>query len=322
MAHGRAPDTPVALVRWGTHPEQQVLTGTLADIAEQAKRVGFKPPAITVVGEVVSLRERLRWFDNRPLFGKGILVTRAADQAGEFSGMLAALGAMPVECPTISIVPPLSWDELDGAMDRLGQCSWVIFTSVNAVHSFFRRLLERGQDSRALGSCRVCAVGPKTAASLGEYGIRPDLVPADYKAEGVVAEFGKLEMEGRTVLFPRADKARDVIPTRLAQMGAQVLAPVAYRNVIPGTLPSRARQAMEERRIHCVTFTSSSTVENLATMVGGENRLLSLLEGVAVAAIGPVTAATCRELGLEVHIEATEYTLATLTDDIVRYFST
>jgi uroporphyrinogen III methyltransferase/synthase len=210
---------------------------------------------------------------------------------------------------------------MDGAIDLLGQCSWVIFTSVNAVHSFFRRLGERGQDSRALGSCRVCAVGPKTAASLQEYGIRPDLVPTDYKAEGVVVEFEKLEMAGRTVLFPHADKARDVIPKALAQMGAQVLDPVAYRNVIPGELPQRARQALEERRIHCVTFTSSSTVENLATMVGGENRLLSLLEGVTVAAIGPVTAATCRELGLEVHIEATEYTLAALTDDIVRYFS-
>lgn len=321
IAHGRPPETPVVLVRWGTHPEQEVLEGTLADIADRARQIGFKAPAITVVGEVVRLRERLRWFDNRPLFGRGMLVTRAADQAGEFGDMLQTLGARVYECPTIAIVPPESWEELDAAIADLSSCGWVVFTSINAVKYFFTRLADLGKDSRALGNCRVVAVGPKTAASLLPFGIRPDLVPADYKAEGVVAEFARFQLAGVRVLFPRADRARDVIPAALTRMGANVVAPVAYRNVVPDELPADAIRALEERRIDCITFTSSSTVDNLAKVLG-VNRLLGLLEGVAVAAIGPVTAATCRELGLNVVIEPREYTLAAMTGEIVQYYQT
>ncbi len=320
MAHGRPPETPVALVRWGTRPEQEVLTGTLADIADAARTAGFRPPAVTIVGEVVRLRERLRWFDNRPLCGTGLLVTRAADQAGEFADMLAATGARVFECPTISIVPPESYAELDAGIDGLPSVAWVVLTSYNAVQSFFGRLHDRGLDSRALGHAKVCAVGPRTAAALAPFGIRPDLVPADYKAEGVVAAFRELNVAGQTVLFPRADRARELIPTELAAMGATVVAPVAYRNVLPDALPAGALAALEEGRIHCATFTSSSTVKNLAAMLG-ENRFLKLMEGVTIASIGPVTSATCRELGLEVHIEPAKYTLADLTDAIVGHFS-
>jgi uroporphyrinogen III methyltransferase/synthase len=311
----------VALIRWGTRPEQEVLTGTLADIADQAKRANFKAPAITVVGEVVRLRETLRWFDNRPLFGKGILVTRAADQAGEFSRLLATHGAQVFECPTIRLVPPPSLVELDAGIAELASFDWLILTSGNAVRHFFGRLAELGRDARALANCRVCAVGPKTAAAIREFGINPDLVPTDYKAEGVVAEFGKLAMTGQKVLFPRADKAREIIPPALTAMGAAVVAPVAYCNTLPDGMPAAVLQALEEHCIHCVTFTSSSTVENLAAMLG-ENRFLRLLEGVAVAAIGPITAKTCRDLGLEVHVEPVNYTLDAMTNEIVKYFST
>jgi uroporphyrinogen III methyltransferase/synthase len=262
----------------------------------------------------------LRWFDSRPLFGKGILVTRAADQAGEFAGMLIARGARVYECPTISLVPPDSYTELDAGIDALSSCAWLVFTSCNAVQAFFGRLHDRGLDSRVLGCVKVCAVGPKTAAALAPYGIRPDLVPADYKAEGVVAAFRDLNVAGRTVIFPRADRAREVIPTELATMGANVIAPVAYRNVVPDALPPEALAALEGGRIQCATFTSSSTVTNLAAMLG-ENRFLRLMEGVAIASIGPVTSATCRELGLEVHVEPQKYTLAHLTDAIVGHFS-
>ncbi|HEY5974093.1 MAG TPA: uroporphyrinogen-III C-methyltransferase, partial [Geobacteraceae bacterium] len=319
MDHGRPANTPVALIRWGTRPEQQILTGTLADIAEQARKAGFKAPAITVVGEVVRLRDRLRWFDNRPLFGRSVLVTRAGDQAGEFSGMLEDLGAQVYECPTIQLVPPESSADLDTALTELTRFAWVIFTSVNAVQHCFSRLTALGLDSRAFGSTRVCAVGPKTAASLAPFGIRPDLVPADYKAEGVVAEFGRLQLTDQRVLFPRADKARELIPQSLTAMGATVVSPVAYRNILPAGLPPSALQALEERRVDCITFTSSSTAENLAALLG-ENRFLHLLEGVTVAAIGPVTARTCRELGLEVQLEPQEYTLAAMTAEIVRYY--
>jgi uroporphyrinogen III methyltransferase/synthase len=320
LKHGRSALTPVALIRWGTRPEQEVLEGTLATIVELAGKSGFKAPAITVVGEVVKLRERLRWFDKRPLFGRKILVTRSADQAGEFGELLRSHGAEVFECPTIKLVPPLSSDELDIAIDGLSSFDWIIFTSVNAVQFFFSRLTVLGKDSRALGSCRVCAVGPKTAAALLPHGIRPDLIPASYKAEGVVTEFGSLEISGRKILFPRADKARDVIPVALTAMGAEIVAPTAYRNILPDSLPPSVLKSLEEGRVDCITFTSSSTVENLAAMLG-ENRFLHLLEGVKVAAIGPITAASCRELGLAVHMEPHNYTLEGMTSEIIRFFS-
>lgn len=319
IQHGRAPETPVALVRWGTRTEQEVLVGTLADIADKARQASFKAPAITIVGEVVKLREKLRWFDSRPLFGTGIVVTRAADQAGEFSTLLASHGARVYECPTIQIIPPESFAELDAAINGLSAFDWLIFTSYNAVSCFFNRLKHLGVDSRAIGPCRICAVGPKTAAALAPYGIRADLVPESYKAEGVVEAFAKLTLNGRRILFPKADRARDVIPAELVKMGAEVVAPIAYRNVVPERLPDSALEALEGGMIRCITFTSSSTVQNLAAMVG-ENLLLKLLEGVTIASIGPITSKTCRELGLVVDIEPQDYTLDALTKAIVEYF--
>lgn len=321
LEHGRDADTPVALVRWGTRPEQQILEGTLADIAEKAHKAAFKAPAITIVGEVVRLRQNLRWFDAKPLFGKTIIITRSADQAGEFSAMLAARGAQLLECPTIRLVPPASWSDLDAAIDRLATFDWAIFTSANGVNFFFDRLGAKGLDSRAFAGCRVCAVGPRTAALLQAKGIRADMIPADYKAEGVVTEFSKMEMNGRRVLLPRPDKGRDIIPQALAAMGAEVAAPLAYCNVTPESLPPKVLKALEEKLVDCITFTSSSTVDNFAAMLG-ENRMLRLLEGVKVAAIGPITARSCRELGLAVDIEPEKYTLDEMTEELVKFFTT
>lgn len=320
IAHGRSPDTPVALIRWGTRPEQEILVGTLATITEQARKSAFRAPAITVVGDVVRLREKLRWFDSRPLFGKGVLVTRAADQAGEFSSLLAARGARIYECPTIELVPVGESAELDVAIRSLGSYGWTIFTSANAVHFFFARLHAMGLDSRAFCRCRVCAVGPRTAAALSSHGIHPDLVPTDYKAEGVIDAFTCQGMNGERVLFPKADRARDVIPEGLKKLGAVVTSPVLYRNVTPDIIPAAILQALEERRIDCITFTSSSTVTNLASILG-DNRMLHLLEGTTIAAIGPITARTCRELGLPVHIEPEHYTIAAMTEAISRHFA-
>ncbi|GFE59429.1 uroporphyrinogen-III C-methyltransferase [Geobacter sp. AOG2] len=319
LRHGRSPRTPVALVRWGTAPTQQVLTGTLADIADRAEAIGFKPPAVTIVGEVVGLRDKLAWFDNRPLFGRKILVTRAADQAGEFAAMLADRGAVVLECPTIKLVDPESWEPLDAAIRGIGGYDWLVLTSVNGVRRFFQRLAALGLDARALGTCRVCAVGPKTAEAIRAFGISPDLVPSDYKAEGVVAEFGKLAMSGARVLFPRADKAREVIPCELKRMGARIDSPVAYCNVMPDRLPPEALFALEKRTVDCITFTSSSTVHNLARMLGSD-LLVDMLKGVAVASIGAITSKTCRELGLKVDIEPARSTLECLTEEIERHF--
>lgn len=316
--HGRSPQTPVALVRWGTTMEQQVLTGTLADIADLAEKNAFKPPAVTIVGEVVSLRDELRWFDTRPLFGRNILVTRAADQSGEFAGMLEERGAKAIECPTIRMIEPESWTALDKCLDNIQEYDWLVLSSVNAVRYFFQRLELRGLDARALGGCSICAVGPRTAEELRCYGVRADMIPDDYKAEGVVAAFARLDVKGDRVLFPRGDRARDVIPHELGCMGALVDSPVAYRNVKPDRLPPAAVFALEKRAVDCITFTSSSTVRNLAAMLG-EDRMVDMLRGVAVASIGPITTKTCRAMGLKVDIEPAEYTLAAMTDAIEKF---
>jgi uroporphyrinogen III methyltransferase / synthase len=319
LEHGRSPDTPVALVRWATTPCQQVLVGTLADIADRAEESGFKPPAITIVGEVVALREKLQWFDRRPLCGKKIVVTRAAEQAGEFSAKLTARGATALECPTIRLVGPESWQLLDLAIRELSGYDWVVLTSGNAVRYFFQRLDTLGLDTRALAGCRVCAVGPKTADAIRSFGIKPDLVPTDYKAEGVVEEFSRLDMQDSRVLFPRADKARDVIQRELKRMGAHVDSPVAYRNLFPERLPPETLFALEKRSVDCITFTSSSTVQNLAAMLG-EELMLDMLKGVAVASIGPITSKSCRDLGLKVDIEPESYTLDALADALEAHF--
>jgi uroporphyrinogen III methyltransferase/synthase len=319
VEHGRSPDTPVALIRWATTACQQVLVGTLADIADRAEEHGFKPPAITIVGEVVALREKLQWFETRPLCGKKIIVTRAAEQAGEFSSKLAMRGATVLECPTIRLVGPENWQLLDLALRELSGYDWLVLTSGNAVRYFFQRLDELGLDARALACCRICAVGPKTADEIRSFGIKPDLVPADYKAEGVVEEFSRLDMQGSRVLFPRADKARDIIPRELKRMGAHVDSPVAYRNIFPERLPPETLFALEKRSVDCITFTSSSTVQNLAAMLG-EELMLDMLKGVAVASIGPITSKSCRDLGLRVDIEPQSHTLDDLAEALEAHF--
>lgn len=320
IEHGRAPETPVALVRWATTPRQQVLTGTVADIADRVDAAGFKPPAVTIVGEVVNLRQKLGWFDSRPLCGRKIIVTRAAEQAGEFTAKLALRGATVLECPTIRLVEPESWQLLDLAIRELAGYDWLILTSGNAVRFFFQRLETLGLDSRALAGCRVCAVGPKTAEAFASFGIRADLIPADYKAEGIVDQFSRLDLHDKRILFPRADKAREIIPTELKRMGAHVDSPVAYRNIFPDRLPPEALFLLEKRSVDCITFTSSSTVQNLAAMLG-EDMLIDLLKGVTVASIGPITSKSCRELGLKVEVEPEIHTLDALVAALEEHFS-
>jgi uroporphyrinogen III methyltransferase/synthase len=319
--NGRSLRTPVALVRWATTVGQQVLIGTIEDIADKAEAAGFKPPAVTIVGDVVELRNKLRWFDNRPLSGRKIIVTRAAEQASEFSSMLERRGATVLECATIKLVEPDSWAELDSAITRLINFDWLILTSTNAVRFFFDRLETLGFDARAVGNCKICAVGPKTAEAIRKFGVRPDLIPADYKAEGVIADFKHLGISGKNVLYPHADRARDIIPQQLQEMGADVSAPVSYRNILPERLCPEALFALEKRCVDCISFTSSSTVLNMSHLLGID-LLTDMLKGVAVASIGPVTSKTCRDLGLKVDIEPTEYTLAALSDAIDKHFST
>jgi uroporphyrinogen III methyltransferase/synthase len=308
------------VIRWATLPRQETLVAPLSEIAAVVTAADFQPPAIIIVGEVVALREQLSWFDRSPLFGRTILVTRAAEQAGEFTTLLQGLGAQVIECPTIRLDPVADPTELDAAMVDLASFAWLILTSANAVRFFFARLAAFGLDARALGHCRVCAVGPKTAAAIRAFGVNPDLVPSDYKAEGVVTALGGLLLGGEKILFPRADKARDVISAGLAAAGAEVLAPVMYCNSLPAALPPEALAALEEGDIDAVCFTASSTVQNLHAILG-ETDFQRLLAPLTIASIGPITSKTCTKLSLSVPIEPQEYTLNALAEALVGYYA-
>lgn len=320
LEDGRSFETPVAAVRWGTRADQQTVVGTLRDIVAKAEQARFEPPTVIVVGEVVKLRDQLNWFEKRPLFGKRIVVTRAQDQAGEFTHLLAAYGAEPVEAPTIQTVPPDSWQAMDLAILHLVDYHWLIFTSVNGVGPFMARLQSAGRDSRALSHLRICAIGPRTAQELGRYGVVPDVVPAQYQAEGILARLTEEQLRGKRVLIPRAETAREILPEQLRERGALVDVIPVYRTIVPTGDLHALEQQIGEGRIDAVTFTSSSTVRNFVELTGGAEKARRLMARVTVACIGPITARTAEEFGLPVAIVAKENTVPALADAIVRYF--
>lgn len=314
--HGRPADTPVALVRWGTTPRQQTVTGTLDDIVEKVRAAKLKAPAIIVVGGVVSLREEMQWFEQRPLLGKRIIVTRARQQASALVDALSGLGAACLQYPTIRIEPPASWDELDAAIDSLDTYQWIVFTSVNGVSQFFERLFEKGKDARALAHLRTAVIGPATAERLKGYGLTSDIVPENYRAESVVAAFEAHDLKGQHVLLPRAKEARPVLPVELTRMGAQVDEIPVYETVTDSASAVGIRDALAKGEVDLVTFTSSSTVENFQQMLpAGQQE--ALMAKVKTAAIGPITAETARRLGFTVDIEAPTYTIEGLVEAIL-----
>lgn len=308
MEFGRSPETPVALIRWGTRPEQRTLTGTLADIHDRAVDARFKNPAVIVVGEVVKLRDKLAWFENRPLFGKRVLVTRSREQASALSSAIEDLGGEPWEFPTIQIAPPEDFTPLDRAIDDVRSYRWVIFTSVNGVKMFFERMRAKRKDLRDLCDVRLCAIGPRTREELEERGLMVDYVPGEYRAEEIVEGLRGKVLPADRVLLPRADIARKLLPRALEDMGAVVHEVHAYRTIVGDGDAAAIRQSLADGEIHVVTFTSSSTVQNFVKLVGEEG-LPSLMDKVIVASIGPITSRTARELGLRVDVEAQEYTI-------------
>jgi uroporphyrinogen III methyltransferase/synthase len=318
LEHGRAPETPVALVRWGTWPAQETLVSTLGSVAEDVRSRGFKAPAVTVVGEVVRMRERLRWFDKRPLFGKRILVTRAREQASGLSERLRELGAEPVEFPVIRIAPMTDHAEIDAALGGLGSAAyaWVVFTSANGVRFFRERLEALGMDARVFASARVAAIGPATAAALQEMGIRADFVPSRFVAESVAEEWPDREMAGKRVLIPRAKEARELLPDRLREMGARVDVVTAYETVRDASAADEVRHQLLDGEIDAVTFTSSSTVSNFVEAIGRQ-AVEEALRSVVVACIGPITADTARGLSIEPTIVAGEFTIPGIVDSLV-----
>jgi len=397
IAGGRPAGTPVAVIRWGTTPDQRTVVGTLADIVRRVEEAGLEPPAITVVGEVVRLRETLRWFEDRPLFGKRVLITRTRRQASVLARLLADEGAVPVELPAIEIEPSFDDAAVAAALRALtaGAYAWAVFTSANAVELWFGLMRKQGLDARALGGVRVAAIGPATADALAERGIAADAVPDEYVAEGIVealagsspvipsgnaglargeAGAGTTPREAETrlparpealegtsgtttprivlpragsapeaplrpgdrVLVPRAEAARPELVEGLRALGAEVDEVTLYRAAVPQETPAEALSLLRDGGIDIVTFTSSSTVRNLAALLGddfrvilsggdvGAGKVVSSRRnlgggegGVAtderarplIACIGPITADTARELGLPVDVEAAEHTV-------------
>lgn len=313
IANGRDSKTPVALIRWGTRPEQETLIGELENIVEKVEEAGFTSPAIILVGEVVRLREKLQWYEKKPLFGKRILVTRARAQASELSEKIDELGGEAVEFPMIRMIPPQDPTELDQALASLGEYDWVIFTSVNGVKYFFERLKALKIDIRTMFKAKVAAVGPKTASALEDRGIMVKLLPVDFRNEGILDRIKEEMQPGEKVLLPRADIAREILPNELVKMGLEVTEVDVYETVTDLTQASELIDMLRNREIHIITFTSSSTVKNFVSALEGEN-LGELLKGVSIACIGPITAETAVELGLSVDAVAHEYTIDGLVE--------
>ena len=320
IENGRPADTPVAVVRWGTRAEQQTLVSTLENVAKEVKERDIRPPAVMVVGEVVNLREELNWYELKPMFGQRIMVTRE-DIVPYFK--LEDMGAEVVSFPTIKIVPPTDWDGLDASINAIADGSkmpdWMVFTSANGVKYFFERLFELGHDVRELKGVKVCAVGSKTAKVIEERGIRVDMIPKKFSAEGLVEAFSKEHgdsLKGVRFLLPRAEVARDHFPDRVRDAGGEIDTPVAYRAAMPVRRPKRLMRFMREGRISVATFTSGATFDNFLKLVDDAT---DLLKGVAIAAIGPVTQKAIEAAGLKVDIMPETATNEALVEAIIEW---
>ncbi len=320
LQFGLPAETPIALIRWGTKADQEVLTGTVGRIADQAAERGFEPPAVIVVGDVVRLRERLQWFESKPLFGKRIVVTRPRAQASRFADLLEQHGAEVFRFPTIETVRMDSYTALDAALDTAASYDWLIFTSVNGVRYFFDRLQERQLDIRSLGSVRIAAIGPETARAVEARYLRVDAMPQEYRAEALIEVLGV--EKAQRILLPRAAEARAILPQELRAVGAHVDEVATYRTIRtsqPKNLDERFRSLLQAGHIDLLTFTSSSTVRNFVASFPGED-LPALLGKTRVGCIGPITAATAQGYGLIVNIQPHDYTIPSFAEAIVEYY--
>jgi len=317
IEYGRPLSTPVAVINEGTRPEQKTVVGNLENIVAKVKEYRLTPPAVIVVGEVVKLREKLRWFDNHPLFGKRILVTRARHQASALSWLLTEHGAQPIELPAIDIQAVADSRELDQAISNLKYYHWIIFTSVNGVETFWQRLHDLKLDSRALSSLKIGAIGPATAEALEAKGVTSDYVPEIYTSEGIIVGLKHREIAGQRFLLPRADIADKALVQGINQLGASAHEVAAYKTVPVTEAISKAKKMLLSSEIDVITFTSSSTVSNLVAAFGGETPGTN---NVKIACIGPKTADTAARAGLKVDIVAREQTIPGLVAAIEEYY--
>ncbi len=329
--NGRNSETPVAVIRWGTRAEQTTLVGNLGNISDLVKENEIKPPAVMVVGDVVKLREVLKWYEKRPLFGQRILVTREHSEGFE---PLEEFGAEIIEFNTIEIVPPEDWTELDNAIDKIESYNWLILTSANGVKYFFKRLFDRGRDIRDLKGIRICAVGSKTAAAINKFGIKVDLIPEEFNAEGLISaivqkckseeektsalpHFRASALQGVRFLLPRAEVAREVLPEKIKELGGEIDVVIAYRAVKPETHGKRLKRFLKEGKITIATFTSAATFNNFLEITGEDAD--GLLKDVAIAVIGPVTAKAVERAGLKVSMMPKEATIDAMVNEIIKW---
>lgn len=319
---GKSADTAVALIRWGTTVKQETLVGTLETIVDQVKQSDFQPPAIIIVGEVVKLRDKLAWFEQKPLFGKRVLITRARSQSSELAERIDELGGEAVEFPVIGLQPPSDEETLkalDRALGSLAVYDWVLFTSVNGVDYFFRRLQEIGIDIRTMSRARIAAVGPKTADALKEKGLQIETLPSTYQAEGLLEAILPHLEKGQHALLPRGDLAREYLPGKLRELGLKVTEVDVYETALALENAQEIMELIKNKEIHMITFTSSSTVSNLLKILSdqGVDDPAGFLKDIGTACIGPITAKTAEEFGLKVTHLAKEATIASLVDAMI-----
>jgi len=306
LEHGRKPETPVAVISRATTPGQRTIVASLNEIAVAVSEAELHAPSLIIVGECVNQREQLAWFENRPLFGLRIGITRPLDQADPQIERALELGAQPILMPAIRIAPIDDWSEVDATLAEIESFDWLIFTSVNGVHSLLGRLWETGGDARKLSSLKIATIGSSTAKALGDFCLRADLVPEEFRAEGLANELAPLAA-GKKILWARASRGRDVLPRELEQAGAEVVQLVVYQNVDQESLPEPARKAIAGDELDWIGLSSPSIARSIAELLPASARA-RIGSTIRIASISPVTSAAAREAGLQVHAEASTYT--------------
>lgn len=314
IEHGADPATPIALTRWATTGAQKTIVGTLADIAGIAEREDFQSPAVAVIGDVVTERTKINWFETRPLFGKRIIVTRTREQAGGLSKGLAELGADVIELPTIRIEQPEDRQSFAELVTHAHEYDWLVFTSPNGVERFFDAFFATFPDARSLGNPRIAAIGNGTAKKINEYRFAVDLIPERFVAEGLIDAFKKESVENLTMLWVKAAESRDVIYDGLTKLGAIVDECIAYRTVAETEDPTGAKARLQKEGADLITFTSGSTVDHFFDLG------LDWPEGCVAGSIGPVTSEALRKHGIEPAFEANPHDIPGLTKAIVKHF--
>lgn len=309
MEHGKSPQTPSAAISWGTLTRQKTVVGVLEALPDLVDKEKLQPPVVVVIGSVVGLKDKLDWFEQKPLFGKKVLITRSALQADTFRQELESAGVQVFEIPTISVLPPASFTPLDRALRKIGDYDWIVFASVNAVHFFWKRFEKIHRDVRALGSIKIAAIGSSTAGELKKQGLSADLIPRRYQASSLIAELKRKKM--KKVLLLQGNLADQTIYQALIKMGAHPHRVEAYRTVVPKKSAFFLKEFFGQNKPDWIPFLSSSAVENFVKMMG-QNNIINCLQGVRIACIGPVTQKTAQKFGLKVDVVPRKATVVEL----------